>query len=128
MLQPETNDFDRTEVIQLLREIEKTPEMTQRELSSRLGISLGKVNFLIKALIDKGFIKLTNFKKANNKYAYLYVLTPQGIEEKAVITYRFLKRKMKEYDELEHEIKMLKQELDGTGVIPPLKQGTADKP
>lgn len=122
MPQPETNDFDRTEVIQLLREIEKTPEMTQRELSSRLGISLGKVNFLIKALIDKGFIKLTNFKKANNKYAYLYILTPHGIEEKAVITYRFLKRKMKEYDELENEIRMLKEELDGTGIIPSRKK------
>lgn len=122
MPQLETNDFDRTEVIQLLREIEKTPEMTQRELSSRLGISLGKVNFLIKALIDKGFIKLTNFKKANNKYAYLYILTPHGIEEKAVITYRFLKRKMKEYDELENEIRMLKEELDGTGIIPSRKK------
>ena len=118
MTQPETNEFDRTEVIQLLREIEKTPEMTQRELSSRLGISLGKVNFLIKALIDKGFIKLTNFKKANNKYAYLYVLTPHGIEGKAVITYRFLKRKMKEYDDLEDEIRMLKEELTGTGIFP----------
>jgi EPS-associated MarR family transcriptional regulator len=124
---PQSKDFERTEVIQLLREIEKTPDMTQRELSSRLGISLGKVNFLIKALIDKGFIKLTNFKKANNKYAYLYVLTPHGIEERAVITYRFLKRKMKEYDELEHEIRMLKQELDTTGEIPSRKQEAADK-
>jgi EPS-associated MarR family transcriptional regulator len=127
MAEPARNDFDRTEVIQLLREIQRTPEMTQRELSSRLGISLGKVNFLIKALIDKGFIKLTNFKKANNKYAYLYVLTPHGMEEKAVITYRFLKRKMKEYDALEHEIRMLKQELDSTGVIPPRRHEAADK-
>ncbi len=118
MPHPETNDFERTEVVRLLREIEKTPEMTQRELSSRLGISLGKVNFLIKALIDKGFIKLTNFKNANNKYAYLYVLTPHGIEEKAIITYRFLRRKMKEYDELEQEIRMLKEELAGTGILP----------
>lgn len=118
----ETNDFESTEVVRLLREIEKTPEMTQRQLSSRLGISLGKVNFLIKALIDKGFIKLTNFKNANNKYAYLYVLTPHGIEEKAIITYRFLKRKMKEYDELEEEIRMLKEELDGTGIFPTRKK------
>lgn len=118
MPHPETNDFERTEVIQLLREIEKTPEMTQRELSSRLGISLGKVNFLMKALIDKGFIKLTNFKKTNNKCAYLYILTPHGIEEKAIITYRFLKRKIKEYDELENEIRLLKEELTGTGILP----------
>ena len=122
MPHPETNDFERTEVIKLLREIEKTPEMTQRELSSRLGISLGKVNFLIKALIGKGFIKLTNFKKANNKCAYLYALTPYGIEEKAVITYHFLKRKMKEYDELEEEIRMLKEEIAGPG------EKTAEKP
>ncbi len=128
MSHPETDDFESTEVIRLLREIEKTPEMTQRQLSSRLGISLGKVNFLIKALIDKGFIKLTNFKNANNKYAYLYVLTPHGIEERAILTYRFLKRKMKEYDELEEEIRMLKKELDGTGVISPRRKGIADMP
>ncbi len=117
MPHPETDDFERTEVVRLLREIEKTPEMTQRELSSRLGISLGKVNFLIRALIDKGFIKLTNFKKSNNKYSYLYSLTPHGIEEKAIITYHFLKRKMKEYDELEAEIRTLKEELTGTGIF-----------
>ncbi len=90
--------------------------MTQRELSSSLGISLGKVNFLIKGLIDKGFIKAKNFKNANNKYAYLYLLTPQGLEEKTRITYRFLRRKMKEYEQLEEEISLLKKEISKTGI------------
>ena len=90
--------------------------MTQRELSSSLGISLGKVNFLLNALIDKGHIKVDNFKKSNNKSAYLYFLTPKGVEEKARITYRFLRRKLTEYDELEQEIRRLKQEVSETQV------------
>jgi len=82
----------------VLREIDAEPQLTQRELSLRLGFSLGKINFLIKAMIEKGLIKAENFKNAKNKSAYLYVLTPMGIEEKAKTTYRFLKRKMEEYE------------------------------
>ncbi|MDO9559140.1 MAG: MarR family EPS-associated transcriptional regulator [Syntrophales bacterium] len=85
--------------------------MTQRELSAHLGISLGKVNFLLRALIDKGHIKVHNFKKSNNKYVYLYVLTPHGMQEKMRITYRFLTRKLREYEELEEEIRQLKKEV-----------------
>jgi len=85
--------------------------MTQRELSSRLGISLGKVNFLINALIRKGVIKVHNFKNSNNKKAYLYYITPKGFEEKARITYYFLKRKMKEYEDIELEIEKLTSEI-----------------
>lgn len=85
--------------------------MTQRELSSSLGISLGKVNFLINTLLRKGLIKVHNFKNSNNKKAYLYYITPQGFEEKARITYYFLKRKMKEYEEMEREIKKLASEV-----------------
>jgi MarR family. len=99
------------ESLMLLREIDANPQLTQRELSSRLGLSLGKINFLIKALIEKGFIKAGNFKTSKNKIAYLYFLTPSGIEEKAKITYRFLKRKMKEYEKLEEEIQQLKKEV-----------------
>jgi EPS-associated MarR family transcriptional regulator len=106
---------EREEVLQLLREINNSPEMTQRELSSRMGISLGKVNFLIKALIDKGHIKVNNFKNSNNKKAYLYYITPKGFEEKARITYYFLKRKMKEYEEIELEIKKLTHEVADFG-------------
>jgi len=116
MPDPQTANLESEEVIKLLREIKKTPEMTQRELSARLGISLGKINFLIKALIDKGFIKASNFKNANNKYAYIYLLTPHGFEEKARITYHFLKRKMEEYEQLEEEIGQLKREVMEIGI------------
>jgi EPS-associated MarR family transcriptional regulator len=109
------------EVLKLLREINKSPEMTQRELSSSLGISLGKVNFLIKALIDKGHIKVDNFKKSNNKSAYLYYLTPKGVEEKAKITYRFLRRKMKEYEQLEKDIIQLRQEVSDIRITPEIR-------
>ncbi|MCD6264758.1 MAG: MarR family EPS-associated transcriptional regulator [Deltaproteobacteria bacterium] len=116
MPSPQTVNFESREVLKLLQEIKKTPEMTQRELSSRLDISLGKINFLIRALIDKGFIKATNFKNAKNKYAYLYLLTPRGIEEKTKITCRFLKRKMKEYKQMEEEIRQLKKEVIEIGI------------
>ena len=109
------HDLESEEILNVLREITETPEMTQRELSSRLGISLGKVNFLVNALIQKGLIKAHNFKNSSNKKAYLYILTPSGIEEKAKITYRFLKRKMKEYEQLEEQIRLLKKEVGEGG-------------
>ena len=102
---------EREEILNLFREIKKTPEMTQRELSYKLGISLGKVNLLINALIRKGLIKVHNFKNSKNKKAYLYYITPKGFEEKARITYYFLKRKLKEYEDIEREIKILKSEI-----------------
>jgi EPS-associated MarR family transcriptional regulator len=114
MSPPNKANFESEEILKLLREIEYTSEMTQRELSSRVGVSLGKVNFLLKALIDKGHIKVDNFRNSKNKSAYLYYLTPKGIEEKAKITYRFLRRKLREYEELEQEIKRLKREVSET--------------
>ena len=116
-------NLESEEVLRLLREINKSPEMTQRELSSSLGISLGKVNFLLKALIEKGHVKVDNFKKSDNKLAYLYFLTPKGAEEKARITYRFLRRKLREYDELEQEIIRLKQEVSETQVPQDIRGG-----
>ena len=107
---PKVN-LESKEILSILREIKKSPDVTQRELSANLGISLGKVNFLLRALIYKGHIKVHNFKKSNNKYAYLYHLTPEGIQEKMRITYRFLKRKMREYEELEEEIRQLQTEI-----------------
>ena len=98
------------EALSVLREIEADPEMTQRALSLRLGLSLGKINFLVKALIEKGLIKAENFKNSKNKSAYLYSLTPNGFEEKTKATYLFLKRKTEEYERLEAEIKQLKKE------------------
>lgn len=103
-------------VFQILREIKKSPEMTQRELSSRLGISLGKANFLINALIQRGLVKMENFKTSNNKKVYLYYLTPRGIEEKSRTTYFFLKRKMEEYERLNEEIRQLREEACESGV------------
>lgn len=101
-----------TEVsLMLLREINSNPQLTQRELSSRMGLSLGKINFLIKAMIERGFIKVHNFKNSKNKSGYLYLLTPTGIEEKARTTYRFLNRKMAEYEKLEEQIQQLKKEV-----------------
>ena len=110
-----SDQLENEEALQIIREIDRSPEMTQRELSSRLGISLGKVNFLINALIRKGFVKVENFKKSSNKIAYLYNLTPRGIEEKSRMTYLFLKRKMKEYEQLELEIRQLREEMRQSG-------------
>lgn len=120
-LQP-SDHIENEEVLRILREIKKSPEMTQRELSSRLGISLGKVNFLLNALIQRGFVKVENFKTSTNKKAYLYFLTPCGIEEKARTTYFFLKRKMQEYEQLENEIRQLREEARESGAPPDLRE------
>ncbi|MBN1663340.1 MAG: MarR family EPS-associated transcriptional regulator [Deltaproteobacteria bacterium] len=104
------NHLQNEELLKVLREINDNPEITQRELSSRLGISLGKINFLLKASIQKGLIKVHNFKKSNNKIAYLYFITPQGLEEKTRTAHYFLKRKVKEYEKLQEEIALLKKE------------------
>jgi EPS-associated MarR family transcriptional regulator len=112
---PDKDHLEREEVLKLLREIHVKPEMTQRELSSRLGISLGKVNFILRALIGRGLVKVSNFTKSDNKRAYLYFLTPHGIEEKARTTHLFLMRKMEEYERLEGEIQELKRELRDSG-------------
>ena len=97
-----TDDQDNLNV---LRKIQKRPDSTQREFAKELGFSLGKFNYCIKALQQKGFIKIKNFKKNPNKINYLYVLTPQGISEKTKLTVNFMKKKMHEYDELKEELK-----------------------
>ncbi len=89
---------------ELLRKIEKKPDSTQRELAEDLGFSLGKLNYCLKALRGKGLIKIENFKKNPKKINYIYVLTPKGITEKTKLTINFMKRKMKEYDELKYEL------------------------
>ena len=95
----------------VLRIIEKNPRITQRELASELGVSLGKANYCLKSLIEQGWVKANNFKNSKNKLAYAYPLTPNGIEQKARITVRFLRRKVKEYGELKDEIDRLKKEV-----------------
>ena len=98
------------EIYRLIKEIEKNEFLSQRVLSRRLGYSLGKVNYLIKALVEKGLIKLERFKNSPNKLAYRYILTPKGIKEKYKITRAFLKRKLEEYERLQREIEELKRE------------------
>ena len=88
----------------ILRKIQKKPNSTQRELARELGFSLGKLNYCLKALQQKGLVKIENFKKNPNKINYFYVLTPAGIAEKSNLTLNFMKRKMKEYDELKKEL------------------------
>ena len=91
--------------LNLLRKINNNPESSQRELAEELGFSLGKLNYCLKALKTKGFIKMKNFEKNPNKINYIYVLTPRGIAEKTKLTLNFMKQKMNEYDELKKEIK-----------------------
>ena len=94
----------------VLRLLEGNPQMNQRDLAAAAGVSLGKTNYCINALLDKGLIKMQNFKSSKRKLAYAYLLTPAGVAEKAALTQRFLTRKMEEYDALKAEIDQLKQE------------------
>jgi EPS-associated MarR family transcriptional regulator len=93
---------------EILRKIQKKPSSNQREMAQELGFSLGKLNYCLKVLQEKGLIKIKNFKKNPEKRNYLYILTPQGIKEKTVLTMNFMKRKLKEYDELKAEIEELR--------------------
>ena len=98
--------------LELLRKVEINPEYTQRELSNDMGVSLGKVNYCMKKLIGKGCIKWKSFSNNPNKVGYVYLLTPKGIEEKARLTYKFLKIKIEEYELLKDEIKLLKKDTE----------------
>jgi len=104
---PVLNDENRYKLLKLLHE---NPEMNQREIASALGLSLGKANFCLRALIEKGWIKVGNFSRSSNKKAYVYLLTLKGIEEKTQVTKEFLARKEKEYEELRAEIEDLQNE------------------
>lgn len=95
----------------VMRLIESRPNISQRELADELGVSLGKANYCLRALMEKGWIKARNFKNSNNKRAYTYLLTPEGIENKARIAVRFLNRKVREYNALKQEIDQLRDEL-----------------
>ncbi len=94
----------------LLKILKDNPEMTQRQLSKELGLSLGKTNYLIHALMGKGWVKLTNFRRSNKKLGYLYLITPKGIEEKSILAKNFLQRKSAQYIKLKKEIEILKNE------------------
>ncbi len=98
--------------LKVLRHLQDNPYTTQRQLAEELGVSLGKTNYCLKALIKTGLVKAQNFKNSANKRAYLYILTAKGIDAKARISVRFLHRKMKEHDALKQEIEQLEYELD----------------
>ncbi|MDB2315819.1 MarR family EPS-associated transcriptional regulator [Luminiphilus sp.] len=101
--------------LRVLRALEANPELSQREVAAELGVSLGGVNYALKALIERGFVKAGNFRKSGTKAAYLYVLTPKGIAEKTALATAFLGRKLEEYEVLLQEIESLKCEVDSGG-------------
>ena len=96
---------DNQDHFNVLRKIKNNPESTQRQLAKDLGFSLGKLNYCLKALKDKGLVKIENFKKNPKKINYIYILTPKGISEKTKLTLNFMQRKIEEYDELKEELK-----------------------
>ena len=99
--------------LRALRLLEQNPHLSQRQLSAELGVSLGKAHYVVKALINMGWVKLDNFRRSDNKLGYAYLLTAKGIAEKADITVRFLARKQLEYEALREEIEQLKAEVGG---------------
>ena len=101
----------------ILNSLQDNPRISQRDLARELGVSLGKANYCLRALIGRGWVKARNFQKSDNKKAYAYLLTPKGIEEKTRVTLRFLKYKINEYENLKREISILQQEIDSQAGI-----------
>jgi EPS-associated MarR family transcriptional regulator len=95
----------------LLKLLHEQPQLTQREMAKAMGVSLGKANFCLRALIEVGAVKVNNFRSSNNKSGYLYLLTPRGLEEKAKVTRRFLDRKLADYETIQREIEELWGEM-----------------
>lgn len=109
--------LDDTTHYSLLKTLQENPTLSQRDLAKRLGVSLGKVNFCLNALVEKGSLKVNNFRNSDNKLAYAYLLTPQGIESRAKMTVTFLKYKTQEYERLRGEIEALRQEAEQHGLL-----------
>ncbi len=101
----------------LLTYLNKHPEASQREVAEQLGVSVGKVNYCLRALIEKGLVKMRNFRNSRRKLAYTYILPPKGIEEKVNVTRCFLRRKIAEYDSISAEIERLTREVAGSGML-----------
>ena len=99
--------------LNVLRVLRDNPDITQRQMASKLGISLGGLNYSVKALVEKGWVKMDNFSRNPNKLKYSYLLTPRGVKAKATLTARFLKRKLVEYEALKGEIEVLRMEVSG---------------
>ena len=105
----------------VMRILQENPDLTQRELAEKLGVSGGGLNYCLNALIDKGWVKMQNFQNSKNKFKYVYLLTPQGIAQKVALTSRFLERKMQEYEALKAEIESLHQDVQQAGKPDSLK-------
>jgi len=103
----------------VMRLLEENPDLTQRELAEKLGVSVGGLNYCLKALTEKGLVKMQNFANSKNKFGYVYMLTPRGIAERARLTNHFLKRKMEEYEALKTEIEALSLEIHTTDLQSP---------
>jgi len=109
--------LDETTHYGLLKTLEENPGLSQRDLAKRLGVSLGKINFCLNALVEKGSLKINNFRNSDNKLAYAYLLTPSGVEQKARMTVQFLKYKVQEYERLRAEIAELQREAEQKGLL-----------
>ena len=109
--------LDETTHYGLLKTLEENPGLSQRDLAKRLGVSLGKINYCLNALVTKGSVKINNFRNSDNKLAYAYLLTPSGVEQKARMTVEFLQIKVQEYERLRAEIEELKREAEQKGLL-----------
>lgn len=108
---PQNESNEQMQTLSVLRLISAQPDLTQRQLASLLGISLGKTNFIIRAVLGRGWIKVENFRRSNNKIGYIYILTPQGISQRLRLTQTFIARKEWEYEQLRSEIDRLRAEI-----------------
>lgn len=113
MFCPALDNPGETARFRVLHLVERRPEISQREISQELGMALGRVNYILRALSDKGLVKITNFRNARNKLRYAYVLTPEGIATRSALTANFLRAKLREYDALRAEIDALRSDLEG---------------
>lgn len=102
--------------LKVMQMLAKQPDISQRELAARLGVSVGKINYCMQALVAKGLVKIQNFQNSDNKKAYVYLLTPEGAASKVKLTLQYLRLRMKEYDELKDEIRRLQQDLSVAGL------------
>jgi EPS-associated MarR family transcriptional regulator len=105
-------------ILRVLRLLDASPKLTQREMARELGVSLGKANYCLRAILAKGFVKVQNFRHSTNKRGYVYLLTPEGVAAKANLTRHFLARKREEYDALRLEVERLQRESEGTAEVP----------
>jgi EPS-associated MarR family transcriptional regulator len=109
-VQPTKTESQTDTSFRVMHLLEKNPDLTQRELALKVGISVGGLNYCLKALVEKGWVKIDSFSQSKNKFGYMYLLTPEGLAQKVALTGHFLKRKMIEYENLRAEIELLKQE------------------